>query len=151
MLCLTSWSDVLINSKITGSSQTFPDWPYLVFISKLQSSNCSSVRPKDRSLYLSLSSSSSPSVLSLSLCFFALFPGQFFYFFISSSPRVVLSGPVLPETPSTSPLSVFFLFPFRLLSLLTLYLLPLNFLSFSLSHSHFPSHPLLRDKKGKPS
>lgn len=65
---------------------------------------------------------SEPLLFLLSFCYHslslsALFPGQFFYFFISSSSRVVLGGPVLPETPGTSPLSVFSPFPFRLLSL----------------------------------
>lgn len=46
-----------------------------------------------------------------------LFPGHTFTFSRLCSSRVVLSGPVLPETPGTSPLSVFSLFPLRLLSL----------------------------------
>lgn len=67
-----------------------------------------------------------------------------FYFFLLCSSRVVLGGPVLPETPGTSPLSVFSLFTFRLLSLSTLYLLLLNFLSLSIP-------PTSKRQKGKPS
>lgn len=54
---------------------------------------------------------------SLSLPLSPLFPGHTFTFSRLCSSRVVLSGPVLPETPGTSPLSVFSLFPLRLLSL----------------------------------
>lgn len=81
---------------------------------RLQSSNCSSAKHVEERLYLSLSSSSAPSVVSLSLC--PVFR-PLFYFFLLCSSRVALSGPVLPETPGTSPLSIFSTFPFRLLSL----------------------------------
>lgn len=39
------------------------------------------------------------------------------FLFLLCSSRVVLSGPVLPETPSTSTLAIFSIFPFRLLYL----------------------------------
>lgn len=64
--------------------------------------------------------------LSLSLSHCPVFR-PLFYFFLLCSSRVALSGPVLPETPGTSPLSIFSTFPFRLLSpSLSLLTLPLS-------------------------
>lgn len=98
-------------------------------------------------LYLSHSSSSSFCHISPSLCPVSR---PFFYFFRLSSSRVVLSGPVLPETPRTSPFSVFsFSFQTSLVLSLTLNTLPLStyfFLFLSLS----PSHPPPKDKKRSP-
>lgn len=91
---------------------------YWFIISRLQWSNCSSVKLAEKRLYLSLSSPFSPSVmphfLSLSL---PCFQATLLLFLGSVLPGLCSVAQFCLRLPGTSPLSVFSLFPLRLLSL----------------------------------
>lgn len=145
--CWKVQSDILINRKTAGCSQTLPDQLIWFFISRLRSSNCSSVAYMWSSQRKGFTWAS-PLLLS-SLTVSPSFPGHsFLFFFHLFSSRVVLSGPVLSAWDAPAHLLALssFFSPFHSLGVSALFLNLSPGLTFSLSPP--PSHPLWRDKQG---
>lgn len=144
--CWKVQSDILINRETAGCSQTLPDQLIWFFISRLRSSNCSSVAYMWNSQRKGFTWAS-PLLLS-SLTISPSFPGHSFLFFPSLSFQSCAQWPssFCLRCPSASPRSIFLFFPFHSLGVSALFLNLSPGLTFSLSPP--PSHPLSRDKQG---
>lgn len=144
--CWKVQSDILINRETAGCSQTLPDQLIWFFISRLRSSNCSSVAYMWSSQRKGFTWAS-PLLLS-SLTVSPSFPGHSFLFFPSLFFQSCAQWPssFCLRCPSASPRSIFLFSPFHSLGVSALFLNLSPGLTFSLSPP--PSLPLSRDKQG---
>lgn len=144
--CWKVQSDILINRETAGCSQTLPDQLIWFFISRLRSSNCSSVAYMWSSQRKGFTWAS-PLLLS-SLTVSPSFPGHSFLFFsISFLPELCsVAQFFLPEMPQRISSLYLPFSPFHSLGVSALFLNLSPGLTFSLSPP--PSLPLSRDKQG---